>query len=240
MNKILEKHSKIIRAGPEGPRIVKPDFLDLYPRFLESESCKHIDKLYKKDDADAIKQILFVSFVKTRSSSGLIKPYDPSTYSVDCLVSLSKFFSTFNRFFKVKRLADFRFAYSCSEIKTGNNKFINAFAFPNITLCYLAKHTDLDRLLSSVRGSLYKDFPDVLKVDGRTYRPDNLHSIPIYQWFYIANNSGVSFYAKRVGKNELALRCEFDIPFVLPLGKYSESSMRSLLIRYLKNINFGV
>lgn len=242
-NKVVEKHAKLIGYSDEGPTIIKPQYMELFEKFLTTQTAKEI-KLLFKDTYSKMIQILFISVLLNRTSrpfrSG--KTYEPSLFSVECLRDLGKYFtSAFKQEFKRRRIDVFDFADNYVYVHPkSKSKLLNALVFPRVVMIQHLKSADMDRVINSLRGYMYKDFPREFAVPGFNIALDALHNSPIYHWHFYGHFSGFKVFMRRVRKDTLCMRIEFDLPFILPLGKFSELSMVSLLKKTISSFDFGV
>lgn len=242
-NKVVEKHARLIGYSAKGPQIINPQFMELFDKFLTTQTAKELKILFK-DTYEKMTQILFVSVLLNRTSKPFVgsKKYEPSLFSVDCLKELGRHFTaSFKYELKRKRIDVFSFAdrYVYVHPKS-KSKLLNAMVFPKIVLIQNLKSAEMDKVLNSLKGYMYKDFPNEFKVATYNIALDSLHTNPIYQWHFYGHFNGFKVFMRRVRKDTLTMRIEFDIPFILPLGKFSESSMTALIKRTIGSFDFGV
>ena len=242
-SKTILKHSKLIGASDSGPKIIRDQYSDVFFKFLDTQTAQEIKSLFIKTYEQYI-QILFVSVMLNRTSNPFVqgKQYEPSLFSIDCMQELSYYFTkAFKQEFKRKRLDIFNFTDRYVNVSSkSKSALLNSLVFPKIIIIqHLHKH-DMDRTLNALKGYMYRDFPREFTIPKVKPALDTLHASPIYQWYFYGEYSGFKVYMKRVTSDILAMRVEFDMPHILPLGKFTESSMIALLKRQIQTFSFGV
>lgn len=233
---------KIKFAEDNPPKILRPEYADvLWPKFLNTRTVKDVKSLYGTD-ADHYLAVLFVNYLLNVKSDALMqgKAYEPSRFSVLLLTALLR---TVNRkltdFFTRKNLLIFQQSSRKIDVEDHYSPFLHAAALPSVNLYQnLIINKSMDATLHSMKGFLYPDFPDALKFD-KVYSIDDLHKVPNFKWFYLGNTNGIVMHLKRIDKEIICLKITFDIPFVLPLGKFTKGSFHNLLVRSLNSFRAG-
>lgn len=244
---ILKEHAKRIsfhgESFPEILRLDTDDGRELWQAFLETQPVKDLKIVYGKN-ADNYIAILFVNYMLTRTSNPFIlgRKYDPKTFSLKVLIAVLKTVNTkLNNFFHKKHLLQFSPSTRSVDVESNFSKFLNAFALPTVSIYQnvVLKRGNMESALSGLKGYLYRDFPEQLKVPDRPLNIDALKNHHNSKWFFVGSVDGISVYIRRMDKEILNLKISFDIPFVLPLGTLNKQSFYNLLVRSLNSFNAG-
>lgn len=244
-NPIYKKFKKILKLDKLGmPTIVKPEYYPLWDAFIKTLVAKSIKSVYKDPmQAQVVTAALFISHLHTLKSNPTSSspPYRPEEFSI---LLLKYFATTFPKLLgptlKKMLFNKLLFGNRFVRVTSGYNKFLNSHIYPNVTVVQmLTVNGNLDQALSAIKHYSKLD-PSKLKTSNFKVAAKNLTTLPIYNWTYFTTISGIKFFLYRYDKNVLALRLEFDLPFILTQGNEPKRVMELRIIKMLKNIKFGV
>lgn len=239
----LDRIRKYLKYKPDGPHILKPEFLgETYTEFCKTPIAKRIANNFSKStNAETSVAIAYASFVENRSSKAFKKPLEVNTITRIQLDSFKQSFPSligseltrrqFGRYMQGTRLV---------KVELNYDKSLNISAFPKAVAIQLlmAKRSTIDAVLTNQIGYAFKEVPSELRT-GST-QISSLLNLPIYQWVFYTSINGITISLKRVNKDLLALRFEFDIPFILPLGSMSPVTMTNKIGDFVQHLSLGV
>lgn len=243
LKNLLDKQATYIKHQSDSyPSIIKQGDGDaLWQKFLETRTVQDIKTLYGKD-AEIYTAILFINYLQNLKTNSLQmgKKYEPSSFSVALITMLLRTVNTkLFEFFRRKNLLVFQQSSRKIDIDDHYNIFLHANALPSVNIYQnLITSKKMDQVLNSLRGFLFKDFPQPLAFD-KVYNIDQLANVPNFKWFYLGQTNGITLHLKRIDKEILCLKITFDIPFVLPLGKFTKGSFHNFLVRTLNSFRAG-
>ena len=240
----LKTHGLRIGYRPESyPSMVKPVHGDaLWQQFNETRTIQDVRTLYE-NNADALISLLFINYLTNITSSAFVggKKYEASQLSLTLITSLLKTVNKkLNELFRRKNLLMFKQGTRSIDVDLNYNSFLHASALPRVNIYQnlIVTQGDMNSVLHSLKGFLYRDFPKPLSFD-KDYTIDSIKKQHIYNWFFVGDTSGIKVHLKRLNKDILCLKISFDFPYVLPLGKYTKQSFHNLLTRSLNSFNAG-
>lgn len=244
-NPVYLKHAKALRVNKDGyPEAVRPEYKPLWAPFTKSLVAREIFTLYGKDNKMfmAARAMSFVSFLETQTSKPLNPLYKYSTvnFTKELLKQLARAWpEIFGQRFKKSRLTEFEYGDTHIKIDPRFNKFLNMAVFPAVSLFkIMTVRGPLDATLAKLNGYLYTSFPDALKVPTVTTSPSNVKNIPLYQWHPLFTEIGIRVYIKRLSKEIVALRVDFDVPHMLPVGSSNIRVFSKFLERTISTFKF--
>lgn len=244
-NPVYIKHAKLLKVSKEGyPESVRPEYKQLWVPFTKSLVAREIFTLYGKDTKmfTAARAVAFVSFLETQTSKPLnpLHKYSTVNFTKELLKQLSRAWpEIFNQRFKKSRLTEFEYGDTHIKVEPRFNKFLNMVVFPSVSLFkIMTVRGPLDATLAKLNGYLYTSFPDALKVPRVMVSPSNVRNIPLYQWHPLFTEMGIRVYIKRLSKEIVALRVDFDVPHMLPVGSSNIRVFSKFLERTISTFKF--
>lgn len=244
-NPVYIKHAKLLRINKAGyPTVVRPEYEQLWAPFTKSQVAREIFTLYGHDTKMflAARAIAFVSFLETQTSSPLnpLHKYSTLNFTRELLKQLHRAWpKIFSLRFKKMRLTEFEYGDTHIKMDPRFNKFLNMSVFPSVSLYkIMTVRGKLDATLAKLNGYMYTTFPDALKTPVVTVSPSNVRNIPLYQWHPMFTEMGIRVYIKRLSKEILALRVDFDVPHMLPVGDSNIRVFSKYLERNISTFKF--
>lgn len=244
-NPVYLQHAKLLRVNKEGyPTIVRPEYAQLWAPFTKSKVAHEIFILYGHDKVmfNSARAFAFVSFLETQTSTPFkpIHKYTTQSFTNSVLKQLHRAWpNIFSKRFRKARLDEFEYGDTYVKLQPRFNKFLNMCVFPTVSLFkVMTVRGPLDSMLGRLNGYLYVTFPEGLKVPTVSTSPSNVKNIPLYQWHPLFTEMGIRVYIKRLSKEIMALRVDFDIPHLIPVGSKNIRVFSKFLERSVSTFKF--
>ena len=239
----LDRIRKYLKYESDGPHILKPEFLgETYAEFCKTPVAKTIAKNFSKSaNADTSVAIAYASFVENRSSKAFKRPLEVNIITRIQLESFKQAFPTLmGTELTRKQFGMYSQGTRLIKVDLNYDKSLNLSLFPKAVAVQLlmAKRSTIDAVLTKQIGYAFKEVPQELRKG--TAQISSLLNLPIYQWVFYASINGVNVSMKRVNKDLLAMRFEFALPFVLPLGSMSPVTMTNKIGDFIQHLSLGV
>lgn len=240
IKRVFKKHGNEIKISKAGPAIVSDETLrELFPQFASSLPIRELSNHFSSEDLyETMSQLLFTSFMLNIQSSPFAsnKSYCPSNFSIDLLVAFSTSFKEiFADVVRKTRLSEFKDTLKRSIIFSPNeNKHLNSFVFPSVKMVHVFTSMHMNQQLNSVKEYMFKDFPAEMCVPKNKLNHESAIHEPLMSWHFFGSYNGIQVYMRRLNINEFAVLFDFDLPFVLPIGRYTSHRMRNVFTDLLK------
>jgi hypothetical protein len=241
LKRVFAEHARRIKLSETGPGLVADNLnQDLYEKFSNSPPSQELANLFASTETqEVMRQILFTSFLLNLQSQPFspASDYCPSKFSVEIVSNFSTAFRQIFADVLVKsRLNEFTdTGKRAVEFLPNESKFLNAFVFPNVRLLHVFSATNLNAKLNSVKEYLFKNFPAEMGVPKAAIDYRDATSIPLFRWYFFGSFNGIQTYMMRLNTNEFAIMFDFDLPFILPLGRYTKHRMINVFKTMLQN-----
>lgn len=245
----ISKYSSVLKVSDIGPMVLRAPYLDSDESQPFTEFCKlpQVQDLLapysQKSTKDFFSSLAYTAFISDRASNAFARRIDFKSISRALVVSFTESFrGLIKDELKRKGLHSFTPIQRHIQIDKNYDASLNALVRPNVVLIQEVRpenNIHANHALSRLAGYAFRVIPKELQVS-KPVKFNGLYRVPSYGWVHITNASGINISMIRYDDSKLALRFEFTIPYLLPVGSLSQVTAVKLLQAELQRMPLGL